>query len=476
MNALPSSPAADPNFDSEAVSSLQLLRELMELPDLQPLIDPNQRPTANMVYTHGVVLFGLVAQRLGGGLTLNETVSRLIHHHADLFPPNKRTQDKSLSENSGAYSRARSALQVETAKTFSETICKHLAERAPPSVGDRRVFIFDGTTITLAPTPQLKAAFPPSTNQFGESVWPIALLVAAHDMGSACAWLPKIVPMYGPHRSSETAQARIIIQELPKNSIIMGDCGFGVFSVAHAALKNGHDFLFRLADSRFKALLRKATLIMEEPGCSTWEVCWRPSSKDRQTNPDIPKTAALNVTLHALQVVSNEDQNQKTLYTATSLNMTGVEIGEIYRRRYDMEFDIRDLKVTLDVENIRAVSKAMFEKEFYASVAAYNLTMQFRRQAAERVSLPPRRLSFTGVWTVLKYHLLLQPPCSPEEWAKRFEKALSEAGKRKLPNRKKPRSYPRKAHPRRPKSTKFMKQQAKANATQNQTDSPPEKK
>ena len=143
-------------------------------------------------------------------------------------------------------------------------------------------------------------------------------------------------------------------------------------------------------------------------------------------------------------------------------------------RYYDWhtEHDIRDIKVTLDTENIRAKSVAMVKKELLTSLVAYNLVIQFRRQAAELANLPPRRLSFTGVWSTFKYRLLYQPDGDATTWKERYEAALKIAARDKLPNRP-GRSYPRQAHPRRPKSTKFMKLQAKQRTTPKKP--PPEK-
>ena len=71
-----------------------------------------------------------------------------------------------------------------------------------------------------------------------------------------------------------------------------------------------------------------------------------------------------------------------------------------------VEFDIRDVKVTMDTENIRVKSVCMVQKELMTSVVAYNLTAQFRRQAAKVASVEPRRLSFSGVWTSFREILL----------------------------------------------------------------------
>ena len=160
------------------------------------------------------------------------------------------------------------------------------------------------------------------------------------------------------------------------------------------------------------------------------------------------------------------------LYLVTNLSLSTEQAADFYSYRYDVEHDIRDIKVALDTENIRAKSVDMFKKELLTSMVAYNLVVQFRRQAAKLAGIPPRRLSFTGVWNTFQSFLLHQPPCSVEDWQARFERALKIAARDKLPNRK-GRSYPRQAHPRRPKSTKFMRNQTRKTAKADE--SPPEK-
>ncbi|RPI87372.1 MAG: hypothetical protein EHM42_05230 [Planctomycetaceae bacterium] len=85
----------------------------------------------------------------------------------------------------------------------------------------------------------------------------------------------------------------------------------------------------------------------------------------------------------------------------------------------------------------------MFQKELYTSIVAYNLVAQFRRQAAKLAGVKPRRLRFKGVWTTLKHRLLLKPSYSLAEWLKRYDEALVVAAKKKQPQRRQPRDYPR---------------------------------
>jgi hypothetical protein len=446
-------------------AATELLRQMIQSPEVSKQFDPDLRSNTRMIYTKGVTLWMLIMQRLGNGLSLEDTVTYILTHDRDLLPDNKRVREGLLSENSSAYNKARKNLPIESIHEFSSAVCDYLGQTSEPIFGSQRVFIIDGTTITLPPTPDLKRAFPPATNQHGESVWPIAMLMVANEMQSGCALLPQIDPMYGPERSSEANQARQIVRRLPENSVVMADAGFGIFSVAYHSTRAGHDILFRKTASRFKSLRKKAKLIDEGPFHKSYSLLWQPTSKDCKTNPDLPADSAVEVALHEVAL-----SNGTFLYLVTTLEIDAMSAAELYSRRYDVEFDIRDLKVTMDAENILAKSVDMIKKELFTSVVAYNLVAQFRRQAAKLARVAPRRLSFKGVWTSFRDHLLLKEAADFDEWQELYTNALISAGNRKLPNRSKPRSYPRRAHPRRPKSTKTMKAERKADK---QNEKPP---
>ena len=438
--------------EPEFASAVEMLRQLL----LEAELNRQQSCGPATVYTTMITLWMMTLQRLGGGKTLNAIVKEVLSHSRELLPDNKRLREGTLSETLGAYSDARTRLKLETVEFFANRVCDSLIAASPAWFDGRRGFTLDGTTMTLEPTSELKAAFPPATNQHGESVWPVALLLVAHDVQSSCALPPEIGAMSGEHNTSEAKLARRMAKRLPRGSIAMADSGFGIFSVAHAVVGEGHQILFRLTKSRFKSLVRQATLVEEWAGQTTYRLHWKPSVKDRQSNPDLPTDAALEVLLHQVPLAND------TLYLVTTLRVRSDQAGEYYARRYDVEHDIRDVKVTLNTENIRAKSVEMVKKELLTSLVAYNLVVQFRRQAAKLAHVAPRRLSFTGVWNTFDSFLLTQPPCSAPEWTARYEAALKIAARDKLPNRP-GRSYPRRAHPRRPKSTKFMKQQIKQN-------------
>lgn len=462
--------------EAELTSALQMLQQLFPGKEL----DRRQPSGPAAVYTTMVTLWMLTLQRLGAGKSLKAVVKQVLAHNRDLLPPNKRILEGTLSENSAAYSKARTRLEVETAEFFANRVCDSLIEASPPWFEGRRAFIIDGTTITLAPTEELQDAFPPvadppgrASNQHGETVWPVAMLMVAHELQSGCALPPEVGAMYGENRTSEAKLARRIAGRIPPGSIVLADsgrrsagAGFGIFSVAWHTAGAGQNILFRLTKSRFKSLSRQAELVEKTKQTTMHKLTWTPSPKDRRANPELPEDASLEVFLHEVAIDGGP------LYLVTTLPVSSERAGEFYAYRYDVEHDIRDVKVTLNTERIRAHSAAMFRKELLTSIVAYNLVVQFRRQAAALANVPPRRLSFTGVWNTFESFLLQQPSCGASQWRERFEDALKRAARDKLPNRP-GRSYPRRAHPRRTKSTKFMKLQAKTGKITDE--SPPER-
>ncbi|NOY40298.1 MAG: transposase, partial [Planctomycetes bacterium] len=189
---------------------------------------------------------------------------------------------------------------------------------------------------------------------------------------------PEFGAMYGDNSTSEARQATTIGRRIPAGSLVLADAGFGIFQVAHSMVGTGHDILFRLTKSRFKSMRRRAEVIEKTQHSTHYRLTWKPSPKDRQTNPNLPDDACLEVNLHKVEL-----DNGETLYLVTTLSVSSQRAAEFYGRRYDVEHDIRDMKVTPGIENIRAKSDEMVQKELLCSMVAYNLVGQLRREAAK---------------------------------------------------------------------------------------------
>ena len=425
------------------------------------------------IYTSLVTVWLMILQRLGGGLSMQAVLKDALSQ-GEFFPDRKRVREGTLSSRDTAFSDARQRLSLASVEQLLEVVSRSLIATSAGTgtsaraAGDERLeFIVDGTTLTTAPSKELKAAFPPADNPQRPSVWPTVLMLVAHELRSGCAMVPEIGAMYGAENTSEHELFQALCQRLPPASILLGDVAFGVFGTAWDAVQAGHAFAFRLNTERFGSLHRDATPLSESgsesgPGAS-YELTWKPTRKNRTTRPDLPTDARLDVLLHEVpfaEVLPGCD-TAKTLYLVTTRDISRARAIALYLRRYDIEHDIRDVKVTLNTERIRAQSREMFLKELLTSLVAYNLVIQFRREAAAQAQVRPRQLSFTGVWnTFQSFFLKLSPANTPAEWQARYNRALDIASRELLRHRP-GRSFPRKAHHRRPKATHTQKAAAK---------------
>ncbi len=419
---------------------------------------------AAAVYKTSVVIWLMLFQRLNPQSSLSDAVLHFTQTAPAELKTNKRLREGRLSIKTGSYSDARHRLTLEVAHWFEDRVSASIIDSTAPTFKDRRVFLVDGTTFSLAPTPELQAAYPPASNQHGEGVWPIAYVVMGHELSSGAAVRPEIGAMYGENAVSETYLAQALMKRLPPKSIIMADAGYGIFSTAYHAHRNGHNFVLRLKKDRFNRILKTAELVSSTANSKSYKVQWTPSAKERATNPDIPADCALSAMIHELKI------GEESLYIAEDLHATAQQLRDLYWQRNDVEVDIRNIKTVLGTENMRAKSVEMFHKEFAMAMVAYNLTTQLRREAAKIANCAPRKISFTGVWSVYRHMLQGIEVRDPSEWQAQLERALHYASKLTLPNRP-GRSYPREAYPRRPKSSHFLKRKkpAKSNKT---TDAP----
>ena len=427
-----------------------MLKQWMDIEESDKL-----QPLGNAtVYKTSVVLWLMLFQRLNPDSSLKEAVEHFFTNAPKGKDANKRLREGTLSTKSSSFSDARKRLSIEVVEWFQNRLSNSIIESTQPSFNNQRVFLIDGTTLPGFPSAALQRAFPPASNQHGEGVWPVIFLVAAHELSSGAALPPEIGAMYGEKAMAETKLAEPLIARLPEASIVMADAGFGIYSIANTAKENGHNFVLRLTEVRFHSHKKKATLLDSTSTSRVYDYTWKPSAKERATNPSIPADSMLQVKLYELKI------GDEWLYLITDLTASPKAFKDLYFQRNHIEIDIRNIKVVLDTESLKSKSVEMFRKELGMAMVAYNLTSQLRRQAAFVAKCTPRELSFTGVWTVYRHHLQSKLFQDGVQWKEQFEIALDRASKQKLPNRP-GRSFPREAYPRRPKTTHFQKRKPK---------------
>jgi hypothetical protein len=439
----PTSPGPDAavpltSMPAEPTHLLDLFRRLLPSDALDD-IDPGN----TTLFTPWLVTWLMVWQRSQGNTTLGDAVAEIyLGPTSHELPDCKRVRERNISTNTSAYSQARSRLAIEAAAHAADLVFTTLTSDLDPAWKGRNAYLIDGSSLTLEHHPELVERFPPAVNQYGTSHWPVVRFVVAHELSTGFSPRWEYGAMYGPDATSETALAGRLLSRLPAAALLVYDRNFGIFRMTYDAVRAGHDVVVRMTGARFRAVTRG----MKPTGPGEWVGVWRPSAWDRRSNPELPADAAASGRFVEIRVMNAGKEVVLLLFT-TDLAATHEELAALYRKRWDIESDIRDVKQTLQMHAFSGRGVEMVEKEMLLGVVAYNLTLQVRRLAGERAGVPARELSFSRTSGLLKAFARGMIGGSRAQWEARFERLLKGVGGCRLPRRP-GRNYPREVIPR----------------------------
>jgi hypothetical protein len=397
----------------------------------------------NRVYNTAVVVWLMIIQRLQAEGSLETAVLELPGLPTSFWPnPCKRRQPgaKPMSSNTGAYNQARQKLAVKVVQGLCDSLFEQLSagtEGTLPPIG-RRAFIFDGTTIRTAHTEALKRLYPPTSNQEGESHWPLIRMVVAHDVVTGLGMRPAWGAVNGLHAVSEQRLFEEAVERLPVLAVVIADANFGVFSVAYAAVQRNHPVVVRMTAVRAKSLLQGAL----SDGIDR-RLDWRPTKADRKSHPDLPPEACIRGRLIVTLVQPSDGSTAFLLCLFTTLEEDKDEIVQLYGLRWNIETDLLNLKKTLRLAKLTCDTPQMVDKEIEVAMMSYNLVRAVIYRAAQQAGVDPRSFSFTRVCNVIKVY-------GPKIAAAKTEQEANELialmvyyiAQAKLYQRKRP-SYPR---------------------------------
>jgi hypothetical protein len=80
---------------------------------------------------------------------------------------------------------------------------------------------------------------------------------------------------------------------------------------------------------------------------------------------------------------------------------TKEDLAALYRARWNNELDLRSIKSTMQMRELRCKTPELVRKEVWTHVLAYNLIRTVMAQAAAEHNLVPRSISFAGAMQTL---------------------------------------------------------------------------
>ncbi len=128
----------------------------------------------------------------------------------------------------------------------------------------------------------------------------------------------------------------------------------------------------------------------------TWHKPEKPEWMEQALYDQIPATIRVREVEIAVSQPGFRTRSLVVVTTLLDAQEFAEEIGELYRRRWQAELNLRAVKVTMGLDVLRAKTPEMVRKELWTGLLAYNLIRRTMLQAAHAAELLPHQLSFTA--------------------------------------------------------------------------------
>ena len=350
------------------------------------------------------------------------------------------------SLNTGPYCKARARLPVGLLERLGREIGERVCAGQPPAWRwrGREVKLVDGTTLSMPDTAKNQASFPQNHEQRAGLGFPLARVVAIVSLscGAVLEWAS------GPCEGKETGETALLwglAQKLKRGDVVVADrCYAGYFMIAWL-MQWGVDVVIRQHQRRHTDFRRGQRLGARDHVVS-WVRPQRPSWMDEATYAEMPETLTMReVRAGGWTLVS-------TLTDARTVSKR--DLLELYRKRWQVELDLRSIKTVMQMEILRCMSPQMVHKEIAAHLVAYNLVRAVMARAAYLGAVLPRQLSFKGALQLLRAFEQNLRHCPRGRRAIQRAHLLGGIAQMKLPHR--PGRVEPRAIKRRPKPCKLL--------------------
>ena len=322
----------------------------------------------------------------------NTAISDLPHHSKVRFDPS-------------AYCEARMRLPL----AVLQRLLRHVADAVAGEVEGRglwlshRTWLLDGSSCSMPDTPELQKAFGQSGQQKAGCGFPTAHLLAMFD--AASGMLMDVIA--APLRTSDFSLVSRVHPLMCAGDVVVADRGF--CSYAHLAMlqARGVHAVLRLHQHMTAPFDPPRPNGRGVPGKVLGRqdqlVAWhKPTSKpawiSRTDFDALPSTLSVRVLRY--RVEDRGCRSHEITLVTTLLDdarYTKGKLARLFAMRWRVEGDLRDLKITLNMDVLKSKTEAGVRKELAIYAVVYNLVCLVRQRAAVAQRRPASRLSFIDV-------------------------------------------------------------------------------
>lgn len=296
----------------------------------------------------------------------------------------------------GGYCKARGRLPERLVLRLMRETGRALHDAAPSRWlwRGRRVLIADGTGVSMPDTPANQAAYPQPGSQADGVGFPQLRLVALFSLAVGAVVDAAVGPSRGKG-TGEPALLRSLADAVSRGAVVLADRYFGGWFDLALWQARGVDVVVRLHQKRATDF-RRGWRIGRGDHAVRWAKPQRPDWMSRAEYLALPAELFVREVRVRVARPGFRTQSLVVATTITDPAVTAAEVGDLYRRRWHAELDLRSVKVVLGMDVLRCQSPGMVRKEVWAHLLAYNLLRTVMAQVAEAGGCEPRELSVAG--------------------------------------------------------------------------------
>lgn len=348
--------------------------------NIKPIIEeflPNYR---ERIFTPTITLSIFLKQAFSPISSCTNAVNNFIVETKEKF-------SKKVSNSTGSYCRSRQKLPIEMIQALTKYTGMQVKSNLEKEYDIKgNIYLIDGTTFSLPDTEKNQAKYPQQKAQAEGLGFPICRALGVFCLESGVAINAELAPFKGKD-ASEHHMLRKLLDTFQSGDLIVGDALYSSFWLIEYFQRHNIDFVFQQNGQRSKKSdfttgeqLGKNDHIIEykKPQRPDWM-----SVEKYESIPKIIKVRELKEQ-HKILVTSYNDINK---YPSEKIN-------EIYKRRWNIELDFRNLKTTMSLSQLSCKTPEMCEKEIWMYLLANNIIRIFMMQASINFKIKARTISF----------------------------------------------------------------------------------
>ena len=300
--------------------------------------------------------------------------------------------------DTSAYCKARKKLSLD----FLKAVFDRVNTRLEALVTDDDLWnglmlkAIDGSSVQLMDTIENQEVYPQHTSQKPGCGFPTMGVAGLVNLSHG-GWINFI-----PH-SWNVGDAKIANRCLPylyENDLLLADRAYCSYElIAKVTTGRKSNVLFRLHQRRHEQLnWDEGEEINDYERVITWS---KPTNRPKGSELNKEEWKALPKTMKVRLIkmfFEARDGTMKELVVVTNLldhkKYDGLEMIDLYARRWEIEVQFRDVKTTMRMEQFTVKTPEMAHKTLYVMMIAYNLLRYLMKKAAREAGKPSHHMSF----------------------------------------------------------------------------------